>query len=80
MSVKLQRAVAQRRQRLEHIAVRLQLLDPRLVLQRGYALLTDAKGRAVTSVQQAAVGASLRALLVDGALDVVVQPQQLALH
>ena len=45
--------------------MRLQLLDPRLVLQRGYALLTDAQGRAITSVQQAPVGAALRAVLVD---------------
>ena len=80
LPLKFQHAVLQRRQRLEHIAVRLQLLDPRLVLQRGYALLTDAKGRAVTSVQQAPVGAALRAVLVDGALEVVVQPQQLTLH
>ena len=80
LPIKFQHALRQRRQRLEHSAVRLQLLDPRLVLQRGYVLLTDAQGRAVTSVQQAAVGASLRAVLVDGALDVVVQPQQLALH
>ena len=49
--LKLQRAVAQRRQRLEHAGVRLQLLDPRLVLQRGYALLSNAKGGAITSVQ-----------------------------
>lgn len=81
--LKLQRALDQRRQRLEHAAVRLQLLDPRLVLQRGYALLTDAQGRAVTSVQQAPPGATLRAELADGALQVRVQPrqpQQLALH
>ena len=80
LTLKFQHVLRQRRQHLEHSAVRLQLLDPRLVLQRGYALLTDAKGCAVTSVQQAAVGASLRAVLVDGALDVVVQPQQLRLH
>lgn len=81
--LKLQSALAQRRQRLEHAAVRLQLLDPRLVLQRGYALLTDAKGCAVTSVQQAPAGTQLRAELADGALLVQVQPrqpQQLALH
>ena len=72
--------LARHRQQLEHAAVRLQLLDPRLVLQRGYVLLSDAQGRAVTSVRQAPVGAALRAVLVDGALEVVVQPQQLTLE
>ena len=80
LPLKFQRDLSQRSQRLQHAAARLQSLDPRRLLQRGYALLTDAKGRAVTSVQQAPVGAALRAVLVDGALEVVVQPQQLTLH
>ena len=59
-------------------ALRLQLLDPRLVLQRGYALLTDTQGQAVTSVRQAQPGDALRATLADGAVDVtVVQPRLL---
>ncbi|MBX9834874.1 MAG: exodeoxyribonuclease VII large subunit, partial [Burkholderiaceae bacterium] len=60
------------RQRLERVALRLQLLDPRLLLQRGYALLTDGNGTAVTSVQQAPVGATLRATLADGELETTV--------
>ena len=59
-------------------ALRLELLDPRLVLQRGYALLTDTAGQAVTSVRQAQPGDALRATLADGAVDVtVVQPRLL---
>ena len=68
----LRRSLAQREQRLERAALRLHLLDPRLVLQRGYALLTDAHGAAITSVQQAPVGAPLRATLADGELEVTV--------
>jgi exodeoxyribonuclease VII large subunit len=52
--------------------LRLELLDPRLVLQRGYALLTDSHGHAVTSVGQARLGDALRATLADGVLDVTV--------
>jgi exodeoxyribonuclease VII large subunit len=64
--------------RLDRAALRLQLLDPRLVLQRGYALLTDTQGQAVTSVRQAQPGDALRATLADGAVDVtVVQPRLL---
>ena len=73
-SVKLQQSLADHRQRLERAALRLQLLDPYLVLQRGYALLSDSQGHAVTSVQQTQPGAALQATLADGALDLVVQP------
>ena len=73
-SVKLQQSLADHRQRLERAALRLQLLDPHLVLQRGYALLSDSQGHAVTSVQQTQPGAALQATLADGALDLVVQP------
>ena len=70
----LRRSLVQRQQRLERAALRLQLLDPRLVLQRGYALLTDLDGAAITSVQQAPVGTPLRAVLADGALNLTVLP------
>lgn len=73
-----QRSLAQRQQMLERMDMRLQLLDPRLVLQRGYALLSDDKGRPVTSVQEAVPGAALTAQLCDGAVDLVVtQPRLL---
>jgi exodeoxyribonuclease VII large subunit len=72
--VKMQQNLADHRQRLERAALRLQLLDPHLVLQRGYALLSDSQGHAVTSVQQTQPGAALQATLADGALDLVVQP------
>ena len=74
----LQRSVAAQAQKLERMDLRLQLLDPRLVLQRGYALLSDEKGRPVTQVRQAPPGAALKAQLSDGSVDVVVtQPRLL---
>jgi len=66
------RALAARRERLERSALRLQLLDPALVLERGYAWLTDAAGNAVTTAAQAAKGDTVRATLVDGLLDLRV--------
>ena len=71
----MQRSLVQRRERLERAALRLQLLDPRLVLQRGYALITDIDGRAVTTVRQAPPGTALRATLADGSVDVTVATQ-----
>lgn len=61
--------------RCERIELRLQLLDPRLVLQRGYALLTDAEaGHPITSVTQARAGQAVRAALADGEVDLRVLP------
>lgn len=74
----LQRSLEQQRQKLGRMDLRLQLLDPRLVLQRGYALLTDDQGKPVTQVKQAAPGAALKAQLSDGSVDLVVtQPRLL---
>ncbi|MEJ7747620.1 MAG: exodeoxyribonuclease VII large subunit, partial [Luteimonas sp.] len=67
------RALAQHRERLERAAVRLQLLDPALVLQRGYAWLTDANGHAVTSTHQLAPADKVQARLADGTVDMTVQ-------
>jgi exodeoxyribonuclease VII large subunit len=74
----LQRGLEAQQRRLERAALRLELLDPRHALQRGYALLTDAKGRAVTRVAQARPGDALRASLSDGDIDLsVIHPRLL---
>ena len=77
LPAKVQRRLALHAERLERAALRLELLDPRLVLQRGYALLADTDGKAVTSVRQARPGAALRATLADGVVDVTVVPPRL---
>lgn len=52
--------------RVDALQARLQALDPRRVLARGYAWLDDGSGRALTSVAQLEVGAQVHAVLVDG--------------
>ncbi|GAA4421618.1 exodeoxyribonuclease VII large subunit [Acidovorax lacteus] len=59
-------------QRLAEQAVRLEMLSPQRVLERGYALLSDAEGRPVTQAAGVRVGQGLRAQLADGALDLTV--------
>lgn len=61
---------------LERSRLRLELLDPRLVLQRGYALLTDAGGRPVTSVRETHPGQPLVATLADGEVALTVAPRR----
>ena len=74
---KTARHIALESDRLERARMQLELLNPHLVLQRGYALLTDSHGHAVTSVGQARLGDALRATLADGVLDVTVDQPRL---
>jgi exodeoxyribonuclease VII large subunit len=74
---KIQSALDARRQRLDRAALRLQLLDPALVLQRGYALLQTPAGELVRSVHQAPPATPLRARLADGEIDLTVVPPRL---
>ncbi len=55
-----------REQRLAAFEARLEALDPQHVLARGFAWLTDKRGRVLQSVRQLAVGQPLRATLADG--------------
>jgi exodeoxyribonuclease VII large subunit len=57
---------------LDRIELRMRLLDPKLVLQRGYALLTDEGGHAVTSAAHLREGQELNAALSDGEVGVRV--------
>jgi exodeoxyribonuclease VII large subunit len=68
------RTVEARRHRLERADLRLRLLDPALVLQRGYAWLSDEDGRTISSVKQTFAGQALQATLADGKVDLTVSP------
>jgi exodeoxyribonuclease VII large subunit len=68
----VERHLQRQRQRLAQCVTALAHLDPRLVLQRGYAYLTDAQGHAVTHAGQVTRGDALQATLVDGRLDLLV--------
>jgi exodeoxyribonuclease VII large subunit len=66
------RRLDRQQERLARAALRLGLLDPTLVLQRGYAWLTDTQGQTVNSVRQITVGQAVRATLADGEVDLNV--------
>ncbi len=63
---------AARAQRLEAFGQRLDALDPQHVLARGFAWLTDERGRVLQSVRQLSPGQSVNARLADGAADLTV--------
>lgn len=62
------RQIAQERERTDARARRLYLLEPRRVVERGYAILRGPDGKAVTDAQAAPEGTRLRAELRRGAL------------
>ena len=68
----LQRGLQRQDERLQRAALRLGLLDPSLVLQRGYAWLATQNGDTVASVRQTSPGQPLRATLADGTVDLQV--------
>lgn len=72
LPVRLRQAFERHREVLDRASLRLKLLDPELVLQRGYAFITDAQGHAVTSVDRLSVGAEVQAHLSDGRADLKV--------
>lgn len=66
------RQISRQHQRLEHASLRLSLLDPRLVLRRGYALIARADGSMLVRAADAKPGEAVAARLADGELELSV--------
>ncbi|MEP6588088.1 MAG: exodeoxyribonuclease VII large subunit [Polaromonas sp.] len=62
---------------LERAKLRLELLDPKLVLQRGYAWLEDLQGQPITAAKMTHIGQPVRATLADGEVDLTVSARRL---
>ena len=58
--------------RLESLAQRLLLLDPKAVLERGYAIATDARGASVRDASALSLGAELRVEFARGRVESTV--------
>ena len=63
--------------RLGNAELSLESLNPELVLKRGYAWLTDTDGLAITTTKQTKTGQAVRAILVDGEVDLKVSARRL---
>jgi exodeoxyribonuclease VII large subunit len=70
-------ALSGQQRRLERAQLRLEPLDPKLVLQRGYAWLADLQGQAIASAAATEPGMPLRATLADGEVDLTVSAPRL---
>ena len=72
----LGQTIQNNQQRIHRAQLRLGLLDPKVVLQRGFAWLSDDKGQAFSSIAQAKVGQPVRATLADGVVDLTVSSKR----
>jgi exodeoxyribonuclease VII large subunit len=77
LSQAVARGSALPKDRLSQATMRLELLSPQLVLQRGYAWLANTEGQALTRVSQTRTGQSVRATLMDGQVDLTVSSPRL---
>ena len=67
----------QRQATLYNAGMRLELLNPQLVLQRGYALLSTLDDTPITRSVQTQTGQAVRATLMDGRVDLTVTSSRL---
>ena len=70
-------SAVQPKNRLASANMRLELLNPQLVLQRGYAWLASLDGLTIARVSQTHTGQPIRATLMDGQVDLTVSSQRL---
>lgn len=77
LTLRMNAAVSVHQRRLERCELQLQLLDPRLVLQRGYAWLADMQGQPLTRAALMVRGQAVRATLHDGEVDLTVTSPRL---
>ncbi len=73
----VQSSLQRGRQRVERAQLRLELLDPKLVLKRGYAWLADLQGQPITGPEKTHVGQPVRATLAGGEVDLTVSARRL---
>lgn len=73
----VERALRSQGERLVRAGVRLEMLDPRRVLDRGYAWLSDADGQTLMRAGAIASGQAVRATLTDGEVDLVAGERRL---
>ncbi len=71
--IQLKSAVSRMQERLARSERGLALLDPQLVLQRGYAWLADEAGATVVDAAQVQTGQALRATLAKGQIGMIVK-------
>ncbi len=77
LGVRMERLLVGKLQRLEMLRVQLDERSPLRVLQRGYAICTDAAGNVVSAADQVAVGAEVNVQLARGRLGAEIRRREI---
>jgi exodeoxyribonuclease VII large subunit len=77
LGVRMERFLVGKIQRLERLRVQLEERSPLRVLQRGYAICTDAAGNVVSAADQVSVGAEVNVQLSRGRLGAEVRRREI---
>lgn len=73
METAMRNGLAKRRARVEHLNAQLQALSPTNILERGYALVFDAKGKLVKNAAQVKAGEEITAQVAEGKISATVK-------
>jgi exodeoxyribonuclease VII large subunit len=76
LGARIERLLALKRQRLERLFVQLEERSPLRVLERGYAICTDAAGNVLRSTAQVDLGDEVRVQLARGSLGAEVRNKE----
>jgi exodeoxyribonuclease VII large subunit len=76
LTVSICNQVRRQREALSALGAQLELLNPQRTLERGYAIVSDAKGRVLRAPGQIKVGETLRLRLAQGSTEVSVASAQ----
>jgi exodeoxyribonuclease VII large subunit len=77
LGVRMERLLVGKIQQLERLRLQLEERSPLRVLQRGYAICTDAEGNVVSAADQVAIGAEVHVQLARGRLGAEVRRKEL---
>jgi exodeoxyribonuclease VII large subunit len=77
LGVRMERLLVGKIQQLERLRLQLEERSPLRVLQRGYAICTDAEGNVVSAADQVAIGAEVNVQLARGRLGAEVRRKEL---
>ncbi len=77
LGVRMERLLVGKIQQLDRLRLQLEERSPLRVLQRGYAICTDAEGNVVSAADQVAIGAEVQVQLARGRLGAEVRRKEL---
>jgi exodeoxyribonuclease VII large subunit len=77
LGVRMERLLVNKIQQLERLSLQLEERSPLRVLERGYAICTDAQGNVVRAADQVAIGAEINLQLARGRLGAEVRKRDL---